>query len=190
MPEILMNTRPNIFYSSPEIVERVKSTLNHVRNELAEFVKSELVGDWYNWILRVDLEEFGPYRAIVAREVEGQVSYIFESIRVFHDGEFLYRGCTIDEGHQPDLYLDLVAEARRQHSWAKTCQARQAEVAQKVQECDEILSRLRNDYPGLARNILVHSQSQCTFNLNLPGLTEAEVRETLERFFPKKGEIK
>lgn len=172
-----MKHEPNM-YSSQEVVERVKSTLIHVKDELAGLFKSELVGDWYHWLLRVDLDASDPYTAIVAHEVEGKISYTFESLRLGHDGEILYRGCTIDADH-PELYSELVAEAKRQHDWAKRRQERQAEMQQKAQLSDATLRQLREEFPTHARGILVHSQQECTFNLIITGLTPDRLRELI-----------
>ena len=172
-----MKHEPNN-YSSQELVELAKSTLTHVKDELAGQFKSELVGDWYHWLLRVDLDDSDPYKAIVAHEVEGKLSYTFESLRLGNDGEILYRGCTIDADH-PQLYSELVAEAKRQHDWAKRRQERSREMQQRAQVSDDTLRKLREEFPTHAREILVHSQQGCTFNLTLTGLTEERLREVI-----------
>lgn len=175
-----MQHEPNQ-YSSPEVVNRVKSVLTHVKNELAGLLSSELVGDWYHWVLRVDLEDqlgTDPYRAIVAREVNGKITYTFESLRVGNDGEILYRGCTIDDDH-PQLHLEMVAEAKRQHDWAKRRQQRQEEMAEKIRVSDATLRQLRGEFPKYSRGILMHSQNDCTFSLTLTGLTPERLRELI-----------
>jgi hypothetical protein len=166
-------------YSSQEVVERVKVTLIHIKDELAGQFKSELVGDWYHWLLRVELNDSDPYKAIVAHEVEGKLSYTFENLRLGPDGEICYRGCTIDADH-PELYSELVSEALRQHDWAKRRQERQTEMQQRAQLSDDLLWKLREEFPTHARGILVHSQQDCTFNLTLTGLTSDRLREVIK----------
>jgi hypothetical protein len=166
-------------YSSQEVIDRLKSVLTHVKDELAGLFKSELVGDWYHWFLRVDLDDSDPYKAIVAHEVEGKLSYTFESLRLGNDGEILYRGCTIDDDH-PQLYLELVSEAQFQHDWAKRRQERQAEIQQKAQLSLDALKRLREEHPKHARGISVHSQKDCTFSLTLTGLSEERLRDVIK----------
>lgn len=179
MTERLKN-EPNS-YSSQEVVERVKSVLIHVRDELAGQFKSELVGDWHHWLLRVDLGSSDTYRAIVAYEDSGKVIYIFEPIRLWNDGEVLYRGCSIDDDH-PQLYLELVAEAKRQHDWAKRRQEIQMKTQKELQLSGDTLRQLREEYPKHAQGILVHSQQDCTFSLTLSGLTPDRLRELIRVF--------
>jgi hypothetical protein len=167
-------------YSGPEAVQSVKDALNHVKDALAsKGISSELMGDWYHWILQVDLDSSDRYKAIEAREVEGKISYNFESIRLRYDGEILYRGCTIDSDH-PELYSELVSEAQRQHDWVKSRQVRQEEIEKNVQLSEATLNRLREEFPLYTRSLCIHSHQNCTFSLTLNGLTEELLRKIIK----------
>jgi hypothetical protein len=52
-------------------------------------------------------------------------------------------------------------------------------MQQKAKVSDDTLRKLREEFPTHAREILVHSQQGCTFNLTLTGLTEERLREVI-----------
>jgi hypothetical protein len=166
-------------YSSPETNNRAKDLVSLLQAKLAGVgIKSEVTSNWYSYALMVQDPE--PYRAVSIHESadKGCLVVCFETLRLSTDGEILYRGVNIEEN--PEAIDDLIEEAKRQNDWAKRRQERSQSMQQKAQLSDAALQRLREDYPGHARDIRVHSQYGCTFNLILTGVTEERIREILK----------
>lgn len=173
-------------YLNEESAHRAKESLSLMQLKLTEMsIESSVSVNWFWYTLMIHTPKI--YKALEVREQKepgdqlSKLLFTFETIRVTHDGEILYRGPTIEEDLD-NLVEELMVEIKRQQGWMMSALQRVKLLKEEEAVRSQALDKLHEDFPKYRKWINCYNKvgSETRFVVTLQDLTEEQLRTVIQ----------